>query len=28
MSPDEVVHTGEVVYFVTTPSTWANVETI
>ncbi|WP_406850744.1 TraV family lipoprotein (plasmid) [Candidatus Arsenophonus nilaparvatae] len=28
VSPDEVVHTGEVVYFVTTPATWANVETI
>lgn len=26
VSPDEVVHTGEVVYFVTTPSTWENVE--
>ncbi|WP_334473177.1 type IV conjugative transfer system lipoprotein TraV [Arsenophonus sp. PmNCSU2021_1] len=26
VSPDEVVHTGEVVYFVTTPSSWANVE--
>ncbi|WGM08837.1 type IV conjugative transfer system lipoprotein TraV [Arsenophonus nasoniae] len=28
VSPDEVVHTGEVVYFVTTPSTWANVEKV
>ncbi|PAV10519.1 type IV conjugative transfer system protein TraV [Arsenophonus sp. ENCA] len=28
VSPDEVVHTGEVVYFVTTPSTWVNVEKV
>nr|CBA73504.1 conjugal transfer protein TraV [Arsenophonus nasoniae] len=28
VSPDEVVHTGEVVYFVTTSSTWANVEKV
>ncbi|WP_334472480.1 type IV conjugative transfer system lipoprotein TraV [Arsenophonus sp. PmNCSU2021_1] len=28
VSPDEVVHAGEVVYFVTTPSTWANVEKV
>lgn len=28
VSPDEVVHTGEVVYFVTTPSSWANVEKV
>ncbi|WP_334472964.1 type IV conjugative transfer system lipoprotein TraV [Arsenophonus sp. PmNCSU2021_1] len=28
VSPDEVVHAGEVVYFVTTPSSWANVEKV
>jgi conjugal transfer pilus assembly protein TraV len=28
VSPDEVVHTGEVVYFVTTASTWANMEKV
>lgn len=28
VAPDDVVHAGEVVYFVTTPASWANVETI
>ena len=28
VAPDDVVHAGEVVYFVTTPATWANVEKV
>ncbi|WP_369407061.1 TraV family lipoprotein [Arsenophonus endosymbiont of Aleurodicus floccissimus] len=28
VSPDEVVHAGEVVYFLTTPASWANVEKV
>lgn len=26
VSPDEVVHAGEVIYFVSTPANWTNVE--